>query len=130
MIRMSHDRSLFGRLIGLLYPFMLLLSFYIILNGHASPGGGFQGGAVLATVLISRYLTYPVADFRRKHLQMAEKILFGAILLLPILLLFSRPGWLAAPYDRGYLIVMNLLIGLKVGTGLSIIFYRFAAETG
>ena len=129
MIRMSHDRSLFGRLIGLLYSFMLLLSFYIILNGHASPGGGFQGGAVLATVLISRYLTYPVADFRRKHLQMAEKILFGAILLLPILLLFSRPGWLIAPYDRWYLVAMNVLIGLKVGTGLSIIFYRFAAET-
>ena len=129
MIRMSHDRSLLGRMIGLLYPFMLLLSFYIILNGHATPGGGFQGGAVLASILISRYLTYPVADFRRKRLQHTETILFAAILVLPALFLFSRPGLLTQPFDRWYLVAMNLLIGLKVGTGLSIIFFHFASET-
>ena len=124
------DKSLVSLLIGLLYPFMLLLACYVILNGHATPGGGFQGGAILATVLISRYLTYPYEDFKIHILQNLEKVLFAGILALPILLLFLRPGLLTAPFDRAYLVSMNLLIGLKVGAGLSIIFFRFVFYEG
>jgi len=33
----------------LLVPVIFIFGFYIILHGHLSPGGGFQGGAVMAT---------------------------------------------------------------------------------
>ena len=32
-------------------PFALVYVFYIILHGHLSPGGGFQGGSICATFL-------------------------------------------------------------------------------
>lgn len=34
-------------------PFIALFAIYVILNGHASPGGGFQGGAILGGLFIA-----------------------------------------------------------------------------
>ena len=34
---------------ALLFPVCLVFGFYVILHGHLTPGGGFQGGAVVAT---------------------------------------------------------------------------------
>ena len=33
-------------------PFILLFAAYVIVHGHDSPGGGFQGGAILAATII------------------------------------------------------------------------------
>lgn len=39
----------------LLSPFIMLFGLYVIFHGHYSPGGGFQGGALLAaSVLLIR----------------------------------------------------------------------------
>lgn len=31
------------------YPFCLVFGLYVVTHGHLTPGGGFQGGAVMAT---------------------------------------------------------------------------------
>ena len=31
------------------YPFCLAFGLYVVIHGHLTPGGGFQGGAVMAT---------------------------------------------------------------------------------
>ena len=36
----------------LLTPFMLLFAVYVVAHGHDSPGGGFQGGVLVAAALI------------------------------------------------------------------------------
>ena len=36
----------------LLVPFMVLFAVYVVIHGHDSPGGGFQGGVILAAALI------------------------------------------------------------------------------
>ncbi|MGQ4808854.1 Na(+)/H(+) antiporter subunit B [Candidatus Entotheonellaceae bacterium PAL068K] len=36
----------------LVTPFILLFAIYVIVHGHDSPGGGFQGGAILAAVIM------------------------------------------------------------------------------
>ncbi|MCK5740949.1 MAG: sodium:proton antiporter, partial [Chlorobi bacterium] len=41
----------------LIVPFMLMFGVYIFLNGHLSPGGGFQGGAVVATAILFLFLS-------------------------------------------------------------------------
>lgn len=53
----------------LLSPYIMLFGFYVIIHGHYSPGGGFQGGALLAaSVLLIR-----VAGGRRvSRLQIQE----------------------------------------------------------
>ncbi|HDN50703.1 MAG TPA: sodium:proton antiporter, partial [Thermoplasmatales archaeon] len=36
---------------GMLFPMVLIFSFYVILHGHLTPGGGFQGGAIGASAV-------------------------------------------------------------------------------
>lgn len=119
------------RMVGIIYPFVLLIGLYIIINGHVSPGGGFQGGAILATALITRYLVYPNFDLDLHALEIVEKILFLSIVMTPVLYVFMQ----IQPADTTisnqiYMVAMNSLIGLKVFSGLSIIFYRFVFYEG
>lgn len=50
---------------AILIPMIILMGSYVILNGHLSPGGGFSGGIVLATVLILHNLTFGLQATRR-----------------------------------------------------------------
>ena len=127
---MTDHSEIITRMTGLLYPFILLFGFYIILNGHASPGGGFQGGAVLASVFITRYLAEPDRSIRLKTLKSAEKILFVCIILYPAFFLFATTANQSELMNLTYLVAMNFLIGLKVCSGFTIIFFRFAFYEG
>lgn len=127
---MTEHSEIISRMTGLLYPFILLFGFYIILNGHASPGGGFQGGAVLAAVFITRYLVVPDRSIRLKTLKTAEKVLFVCIILYPSFFLFPTNGNHSEIMNLIYLVAMNFLIGLKVCSGFTIIFFRFAFYEG
>ena len=40
-------------IVRLLAPFIALFAIYVVLNGHVSPGGGFQGGAILGGLFIA-----------------------------------------------------------------------------
>jgi multicomponent Na+:H+ antiporter subunit B len=33
-------------------PFIILFAVYVVIHGHDSPGGGFQGGAILAATIM------------------------------------------------------------------------------
>lgn len=128
---MNNDRSeIISTMTGFFYPYVLLLGFYIILNGHLSPGGGFQGGAVLASVFISRYLVDPEKCIRIKFLQTTEKVLFLAIILFAVLIGISKLMIFGAWTPLFYLILMNALIGIKVCCGFTIIFFRYVFYEG
>ncbi|MBN1434439.1 MnhB domain-containing protein, partial [Candidatus Fermentibacterales bacterium] len=43
-----------------LAPFMLLFGLYLLTYGHASPGGGFQGGVVMASGVILLFVAQGV----------------------------------------------------------------------
>jgi energy-converting hydrogenase B subunit I len=43
---------------NLLFPFILVFGFYIVVHGHLTPGGGFQGGAVIATGFVLLFVAY------------------------------------------------------------------------
>src|SRR5699024_7262532 len=119
------------RMVGIVYPFVVLIGLYIILNGHVSPGGGFQGGSILATALISRYLVYPNFDIDLDVLERLEKILYLFIVLVPVIYVFMQIQPENTILSHAvYMIVMNTLIGFKVFSGLSIIFYRFVFYEG
>lgn len=42
---------------GAISPFIMLFGLYVIFHGHYSPGGGFQGGTLLAAALLLIRLT-------------------------------------------------------------------------
>ena len=113
--------------IRILCPAMLIFGVYLILNGHISPGGGFQGGVAVASFFICRYLIYDVYDVRFSKIMVFEKMTFAAVVLLAVLFIFLG-FYIQFPVLRiPYLIAMNLLIAMKVSFGFIIIFYRYIA---
>ncbi|MBS4538353.1 MnhB domain-containing protein [Clostridium sp. D2Q-11] len=119
-----------------LFPFVLSYGLYVIINGHISPGGGFQGGAILATAILINYLIgiHIVEDVGL--LVKVEKYTFIVIMLLAFVSLFTR-GELFTNFfsiqssilqKRIFLILMNFFIGIKVATGLIAIFSTFIEE--
>ena len=53
--------------VRLMVPFIQLFGLYVIVHGHYSPGGGFQGGVLLGTSFILLALAFGV-DFSKKYL--------------------------------------------------------------
>lgn len=46
-------------------PFILVFGFYVITHGELGPGGGFQGGIVLASAFILYGMVYGVKEMRK-----------------------------------------------------------------
>ena len=59
-------------------PFIQLFALYVIMHGHYSPGGGFQGGAILAASVLLMRLTLGGEDSRRRFSQ-AQATSQGAV---------------------------------------------------
>ena len=116
-------------------PIILLFGTYLILNGHISAGGGFQGGVAIATFFICRYMIYDIYDISVKKVMKLEEYVFVFIVLIAVFAVFiGSKAFLtytfyafADAFHDVYLITMNVLIGLKVACGFFIIFYRYVA---
>lgn len=125
------DQSLILEVVvGFLYPFMLMLGFFIIVNGHHTPGGGFQGGSILAALFIARYIIFPVHDMNSERMHAFQRVFLALILITPMLLLFTGFIHRNPEYRSLYLLIMNVLIGLQVGLELGVAVLRFAFFEG
>lgn len=120
----------------LVYPIMLLFGIYIVLNGHNAPGGGFQGGAVIASALLILFYIDLKKETNMNAIMTIEKWLFIALISISCISLLTR-GVLFTnfiPLDGNvdlkaiYLIALNILIGAKVALGLTAIFIAFLKE--
>ncbi len=110
---------------GAIYPFIIVFGIYIILNGHLSPGGGFQGGAILSSVFIIQYFTTYEKTISISALNKLEKILYLTLLIFATSFIFAFRNYIPFYLKPYYLTLMNILIGIIVACGLSVIFYRF-----
>lgn len=54
----------------LLIPFIVVYALYVVMHGHYSPGGGFQGGVILAACFVLLGISY---GFRETWKRMSEK---------------------------------------------------------
>ncbi len=117
--------ELFTQTMGIIYPIIMLFGFYIIYNGSDSPGGGFQGGAILACTFTVHYLATDDISIRLSFLNKLEKILYIALFLFGTVFVIYFYGDFSYQLKRCYLLIMNFLIGIKVACGLTVIFYRF-----
>lgn len=130
------DSPLFICIIKILFPFMLLFGFYVIINGHNSPGGGFQGGAILATAVLITYFVYPERITNLSLLIKLEKISFIGVLIVASLSFITKGTFftnfipIEGPVDvkKIFLIMLNFLIGIKVALGFVTIFSTFIKE--
>jgi len=51
-VRFGFGSPVLDTAVRILTPFILLFALYVVAHGHYSPGGGFQGGVILAAALI------------------------------------------------------------------------------
>lgn len=106
--------------VKLLAPFVGLFAIYIMLKGHVTPGGGFQGGAILGALFIAltvvlgsertRMLARPAAMV---WLQGAAVISFIAIGTLGAALSSTFLG-----YPESHLVTELMMIALEIGIGI------------
>lgn len=52
MMRSPFGSSILDAACRLPVPLVMLFAVYVVIHGHDSPGGGFQGGAILAATLM------------------------------------------------------------------------------
>ncbi len=130
----------------ILTPFIALLGFYVILFGHISPGGGFQGGVILASWAILVVLIYGIrteedvlTGFVKMFLESAGALLFvalGAVALiggrefLSNLAAGFSPGDVGSVISAGSIPLLNVAIGLKVASGLAMMFVTMSKKDG
>ena len=122
---MNNHSQLLSRALVIIYPIILIFGIYVVLNGHISPGGGFQGGALLMAIYICRYLTDASEEISFDVFQKVEKLLLILVLLVSLAFIATMLNVTMPFLNLPYLIIMNTLIGFKVATGMTIIFYKF-----
>jgi len=99
-----------------------------MISDPIAPGGGFQGGALLAASFVSHYLIMPDHPVSMKFLNSLEKFLF--LILVSVIAVYVLMGLVAIfpSLYVAYFILTDALLGIKVFCGLSIMFLSFARE--
>ncbi len=124
-VQKPKDGMHFGRTIALVLPIIMIIGFYLTVNGHLTPGGGFQGGAALSVVLICVYLLRPEKSINIRLYERIEKVLFLFVALFATVFAASTLYLSYTEFNIIYMVIMNCLIAAKVFCGLTIIFFRF-----
>ena len=136
---------------NILSLFIFVYGLYIIIHGHLTPGGGFQGGAVVASgvaLLIVAFGSHNInKSLKEHHLSVLESsgalifigLAFGGIatvffynFLVGSSIFGHIPPSGPNPGDiwtGGVIPFMNLAVGLKVLAGLSAILLVMALAT-
>src|SRR6056297_4283163 len=131
------------RTLGIMTPFIALFSIYVITHGHLTPGGGFQGGVILAAISIIFSIVYGSAfDYRRYSPQTKTALETGGAMtflglgLAGIVMegaFLHNLGFLTAEtgtlISAGSIPYINIGVGFKVGAGVAIIFYSMIQKT-
>ncbi|HTU20022.1 MAG TPA: MnhB domain-containing protein [Gemmataceae bacterium] len=119
-----------------------LFGLYIVIHAHLTPGGGFQGGAILGTACLIVFLSLGYASYRRVSpkvpIQFGESVGAGAYALIGIgtvlaggaflqnLLPLGQTGKL---FSAGTVPVINFAVGVEVAGGFVLMFTEFLKET-
>jgi len=114
----------------LLSPYIMLFGWYVIIHGHYSPGGGFQGGALLAASVLlirvaggKRVSRLQIAEFATTPLAVVGVVIYFATGLVAMAMggyfldyeMLPFPGDMEASMLRYY----GILI-IEVGIGLAV----------
>ena len=124
-----------------LMAFVLVFGLYVIMHGHVTPGGGFQGGAIIASGVVMLIVAFGSGQIKKFLRELRLSLVESSGALLFILIAFAGIGTVffynflvgsrifggipptgSNPGDvwtGGVIPVMNLAVGLKVTAGLS-----------
>jgi multicomponent Na+:H+ antiporter subunit B len=123
-------RALGANLVG---P-VLVLGIYVIAHGHLTPGGGFQGGVILASALLLVFAAGQVIGVRRLRpasaVEVAEAVGAGAYALVALgglifagaaMANFLPLGTTGQLLSGGTIPVLNVAVGIEVAAAITLI---------
>jgi multicomponent Na+:H+ antiporter subunit B len=130
------------RLMGyLMLPVALLVGCYVVLHGHVSPGGGFQGGVVLASGILLAYLAGDLPILARLRpepvFDVTEALGAAAVLVVGLgglvagatfLTNWLPLGALGDLLSAGTVPLLNIAIGVEVGSALVLLVAKFLEQ--
>ena len=113
----------------LLTPYIMVFGWYVIIHGHYSPGGGFQGGALLAASILlirvaggKQIAKLQIQEFATTPLAIIGVLIYFLTGLVAMITggYFMDYGQLPIPgMDPAYLRYTGILI-IEVGIGLAV----------
>jgi multicomponent Na+:H+ antiporter subunit B len=78
-----HERDVIKETIGrLMIPFIQLFALYVIIHGAGGPGGGFQGGVILASSFVLYLVIFGLAAAGKRFPERANNFLMSTGLYL------------------------------------------------
>jgi multicomponent Na+:H+ antiporter subunit B len=127
--------------LGLLAP-ATVVGIYVVVHGNLTPGGGFQGGAALVAAPLAVYLAGRYLLLRSVHpmsaLDLSEGTGAGGFVVVGLVGLMAGAAYLAnvvpkgrvgSLFSGGALPILNVLVGLEVAAGLTLVLYEFLEQT-
>ena len=131
-----------------LIVFILIFGLYVIAHGHLTPGGGFQGGAVVVSGVVMLLVAFSSEDLKKSVRERILSIMESTGALIFVILGFAGLGTVffynllvgspifgripptgSNPGDfwtAGVIPLMNWAVGLKVIAGLSAVVLAIA----
>lgn len=112
-----------------LLPLIFLFGAYIFIHGHLTPGGGFQGGVVVASGILLLMLSNVSLKLNHMILHFVESLSGASYVIIGVLGLILAGGFLdnrflplgefGRLFSAGAIPIIYSLIGLKVGSELT-----------
>lgn len=119
----------------------VVFGIYIVTHGQLTPGGGFQGGVILATAALMLYIGKDFEVFRKvlshKAVEVCEAAGAGGFVLIGMLAFFwNRPfltdilplGKAHELTSGGTIALISIVTGLEVAAGFVLLLYAFLQE--
>ena len=112
-----------------LFPLILLFGSYIFIHGHLTPGGGFQGGSIVASAFVLIYLGCRGKRVNKTGSKTVESL--GGLVFIVIGLVglavgghyflsnYLPKGELNSLFSAGVIPIIYSAIGIKVGSELA-----------
>ncbi len=129
MIKQRYQSIIIQIICSLIVPFIQLFALYVIFHGHYGPGGGFQGGVLLAvSVILQRLYLGKEVSYQKFPPAMAMALgaigmlIFGLAGIIPMVTggSFLDYAYLPLPWVSGAeLRYLGILI-VEVGIGLAV----------
>ena len=116
----------------LLFPFITLFGVYVMIYGHLSPGGGFQGGVIIASGVLLLLISYQNFEVPHALIVALETLAGVSYVLIGLLGLWILDHFLGnfLPHDisqmgllisGGIIPLIYIIVGIKVGSEMSMI---------
>ncbi len=131
----SYENTLLKIGVDTLFPIIILFGIYVIIHGHLSPGGGFQGGVIIASGFLLMFLAKgDDLNINHKILELIESLSGAGFILIALLGLlvtdrflgnFLPLGEVGKLFSGGVIPLIYIFVGIKVSAEITALLEYF-----